>query len=199
MLSSWIWGRVAPVRRTGVSEAPIASIFSVKRLWIFPARSEDMNHDARRRGPLATLTPLSYLSVTVDLFLKGRCSNECLDEPLHRETASEKKDGCLRSYIFMLHSRLRLGLPSGLLPSGFPTKNLYTLLLNSCHMSRPPHPARLDNSNYSWWRAQITQLFVMQFSLPSRHFTFLGPNVDLCTLFSNTLRKHRSIRNLNFV
>jgi hypothetical protein len=36
-------------------------------------------------------------------------------------------------------------------------------------MSRSSLPPRLDNSNYTWRRVQIMQLFVMQFSLPSRH------------------------------
>jgi hypothetical protein len=57
----------------------------------------------------------------------------------------------------MLLIHLRLGLPSGLFPSGFPTNKLYT-----CHMSRPPHPPRLYNSNYTWGRVQIMKLLVMQ-------------------------------------
>jgi hypothetical protein len=36
-------------------------------------------------------------------------------------------------------------------------------------MSRPPHPPRLDNSNYTRRRAQITQLLVIQFSTPSKN------------------------------
>jgi hypothetical protein len=44
----------------------------------------------------------------------------------------------LRS-ILIPSSHLCLGLPSGLFPSGFPTKTLYTLLSHKCHMSCPPH------------------------------------------------------------
>jgi hypothetical protein len=61
----------------------------------------------------------------------------------------------------MLSIHLRLGLPSGLFPSGFPTNNLYRFLFShSCHMSRPPHPPRLYNSNYTWRRVQIMKLLV---------------------------------------
>jgi hypothetical protein len=38
-------------------------------------------------------------------------------------------------------------------------------------MTRPSHPPRLDYSNYTWPRVQITKLLVMQFFsiLPSPH------------------------------
>ena len=44
-------------------------------------------------------------------------------------------------YILILTSHLQLGLPSGLFPSGFPTKTLYTPLTlpQPCHMSYPSH------------------------------------------------------------
>ena len=44
------------------------------------------------------------------------------------------------SYILILHSHLCLGLPSGLFPSGFHTKNLYTPLLS---LTRDTCPSRL--------------------------------------------------------
>ena len=37
----------------------------------------------------------------------------------------------------VLSSRLRLGLPSGLFPSGFPTRTLYMLLLSPIRAIRP--------------------------------------------------------------
>jgi hypothetical protein len=40
---------------------------------------------------------------------------------------------------------------------------------HSCHMSSPPHPPRLYNSNYTWGRVQITKIIIMQVSPPSRH------------------------------
>ena len=66
-------------------------------------------------------------------------------------------------YILILFTHLRLGLPSGLFPSGFPIKTLY---------APSPHPyaphaqpisffSILSPAQY-WVRVQIIQLFVMQ-------------------------------------
>jgi hypothetical protein len=53
------------------------------------------------------------------------------------------------------------------------TSNRHTqhvpLLPHSCHMSRPPYPPRLYNSNYTWRRVEIMKLLVMQLSPPSGH------------------------------
>jgi hypothetical protein len=54
----------------------------------------------------------------------------------------------LRS-ILITSSHLRLGLPSGLFPSGFPTNTLYTFLSHACHMPRPPHSPWLGLPNIS--------------------------------------------------
>jgi hypothetical protein len=40
---------------------------------------------------------------------------------------------------------------------------------HSCYMPRPSHSLRLDYSNYTWRRVQITKLLVMQFSPFSCH------------------------------
>jgi hypothetical protein len=73
--------------------------------------------------------------------------------------------------ILISSTHLRLGLPSGLLPSVFPTNILCAFIFaNSCYMPCPSHPPGLD---HSWRRTQVMKLLIVQFSPTSRHFISL--------------------------
>jgi hypothetical protein len=88
--------------------------------------------------------------------------------------------------IWILSTHLCLGLPSGLFPSGFPTKILYAFSPHSCYIPSPSHPLDLivliilGEENKLW--SSSSCIFVQ---LPVTSSLF-GPNI-LTTLFSNTL------------
>jgi hypothetical protein len=48
------------------------------------------------------------------------------------------------SYVLILSFHLRLGLPSGLFPSGFPIKILYAFLFSPIRATWPSHLILLD-------------------------------------------------------
>ena len=54
--------------------------------------------------------------------------------------------------ILILSTHLRLGLPSGLIPSDFPTKTLYTALslTHTRHMPSPSHSSRFNHELYHY-------------------------------------------------
>jgi hypothetical protein len=82
----------------------------------------------------------------------------------------------LRS-ILILSTQLRLGLSSGLFPSGFPTTFLYEFLVSPICATCPTHLILLDllvsHSNYVWRGVQVMKLLIMQFPPISRHFILL--------------------------
>jgi len=64
-------------------------------------------------------------------------------------------------WFILISFHLQLHLPSGLFPSGFPTKILYTFLIYPVH-SWPSHPPWFHHPNIIWWNIQVMELHIMQ-------------------------------------
>jgi len=100
--------------------------------------------------------------------------------------------------ILILSTHLCLGLPSGLFPSGFPTKNLHTHLSSPIRATCPVHLILLDfitrtilgeqHRSFNSWLCSLIHSPVIS--------SLLGPNILLNTMLSNTL-SFLSPRNVN--
>ena len=92
--------------------------------------------------------------------------------------------------ILILSSNLCLGLTSGLFPSGFPTKTLYTPLLSPIQATCPAHPIFLDFIILTVWGEEYRSFSSSTRSFLHSHVTssLLGPNIYKTALYELSLQ-----------
>ena len=103
--------------------------------------------------------------------------------------------------ILILSSHLRLGLPSGLFPSGFPIKTQYTSFLSPIRATCPAHLILLDFITRTIMGQEYRSLSfsLCSFLHSSVTLSLLGPNILLNTPLSNTLSLRSSLNVSDYV
>jgi hypothetical protein len=126
------------------------------------------------------------------------CSQDPATGPYHEPDASSPHLPTLS-----LRDPFWLGLQSDLFPSGLINQNFVSIfyLAHLCYMPRSSHQPWFHDPNSVWWRVQVINLFIMQFSAASHHFLSLRSKYCPGILFSNTLNlcSSRSVRTKSVV
>jgi hypothetical protein len=118
------------------------------------------------------------------------CSQESSTGPYPEpDQSSPYTPSFLSKIILILSIQLRLGLPSGLFPSCFPTNILQTFLFSplSCYMPCPSHPPDfiiliIPHKDHKLWSSTLCS-----FPQPPVTSSLFSPNILLSILFSKTL------------